>query len=63
MARIILRFLGVLILLSNLVIIILSYVTNTNIYKKYGTQILKVTGIFILVVIAFYVALGLAGIS
>ena len=37
MARIVLRYLLVLILLVNLVIIILSYLTNVNIYEKYGT--------------------------
>lgn len=63
MAKIVLRLLGVLILVINLVIIILSYTTNVNIYEKYGVQIMKYTGIFILVVVALYIALGLIGIS
>ena len=62
MARIVLRYLLVLILVSNLFIIILSYITNVNIYKEYGTQILQFFGFFILRVIAFYIALALMGI-
>lgn len=63
MAKIVLRYLGVLILVVNLVIIILSYVTNVNIYEKYGTQILKFFGLFVLLVLAFYIALAIIGVS
>ena len=63
MARIILRLLLAFVLLVNLVIIIISYITNVNVYKEYGMQILKVAGVFVLLIIAFYVALGLLGIS
>ena len=63
MAKIVLRYLGVLILVVNLIIIILSYVTNVNIYEKYGTQILKVFGLFVLLVLAFYIALAVIGVS
>ena len=63
MVRIILCILAVTILLINLIILILSYLTNVNIYKEYGGLILKIVGIFVLFIIAFYVALGLLGIS
>lgn len=63
MARIVLRLLLALFLVANLVIMILSYLMNVNIYEKYGVQILKFTGLFILVVIAFYIALAVIGIS
>jgi len=63
MARIIIRLLVAIVLIVNLIILIASYITNVNIYEKYGALILKISGIFILVVIAFYVALALIGIS
>ena len=63
MEKIVLRYLGVLILVVNLVIIILSYITNVNIYEKYGTQILKFFGLFVLLVLAFYIALAILGVS
>jgi len=61
MAKIVLRLLGAGFLLVNLIIILLSYISGVNIYQKYGTQIIKTVGIFLLMVIAFYVALGLIG--
>ncbi len=63
MARIVLRLLLVMVLVANLIIIVLSYLSGVNIYEKYGTQILKFTGLFILIVIAFYIALAIIGIS
>ena len=62
MARIIIRLLIALVLLVNLVMLIISYISGVNVYKKYGTLILKIEGIFVLVAMAFYVALGLTGI-
>lgn len=61
MARIVLRLLIVFALIVNLIIIILSYLYGVNIYQKYGKQILKVLGVFVLLIVAFYVALGLLG--
>jgi len=63
MARIIIRLLLALVLLVNLVILIISYISGVNVYKQYGTLILKIAGIFVLIVMAFYVALGLVGIN
>lgn len=60
---IILRFLLFLILVINLLIIICSVLINENVYKKYGMQILKSVGAFILIVLAFYTTLVLIGIS
>lgn len=60
---IILRFLLFLILVINLLIIICSFLINENVYKKYGKQILKGVGAFILIVLAFYTTLVLIGIS
>ncbi|MCR4881870.1 MAG: hypothetical protein K6A44_07970 [bacterium] len=63
MARIVLRFLIVFALIINLIMIILSYIYGVNIYQKYGKQILKVLGVFVLLIVAFYVALALLGLS
>ena len=63
MARIILRYLIVFALVINLIMIILSYVYGVNIYQKYGKQILKVLGILILLILAFYIALGMIGLK
>jgi len=63
MIRIILRLLLSFILVSNLIIMVMSFLLNENIYKKYGLRILKGVGVFILMVIAFYTTLALIGIS
>ena len=63
MVRIILRLLFSFILVSNLIIMVMSFLLNENIYKKYGIKILKCVGVFILMVIAFYTTLALIGIS
>lgn len=63
MIRIILRLIFCFILVSNLLIMILSFLMNENIYKKYGKQILKGLATFVLFVLALYVTLGLIGIS
>ena len=63
MARIILRILLVAVLVVNLIILVLSYLSGVNIYKKYGKFILSVAGILCLMIIAFYIALGLLGIG
>lgn len=63
MYRIILRLLFSFILVSNLIIMVMSFLLNENIYKKYGIKILKGVGVFILMVIAFYTTLALIGIS
>lgn len=63
MYRIILRLLFSFILVSNLIIMVMSFLLNENIYKKYGLRILKGVGVFILMVIAFYTTLALIGIS
>ena len=63
MTKIIFRMLFVLIILINAVIILFSSVTGVDIYKKYGKQILIGTSIFCGVIMAFYIALALLGIS
>lgn len=60
---IILRILLFLILVINLLIMICSVLINENIYKKYGMQILKGIGAFILIVLALYTTLILIGVS
>ena len=61
MAKIVLRLFCAGFLIINFILILLSYITGVNIYQKYGTQIMKTIGICLLMVIAFYVALGLIG--
>ena len=52
-----------LIVLVNLCIITLCYITGTNLYQKYGKQMLIVSGVFVFVVAALYVVLALLGLS
>ncbi len=63
MVRIVLRLLIVLIVIVNAILLILSSLTGVNIYQKYGKQILIGVSIFAGMVIAFYVALALLGIT
>ena len=58
--RILMLFLS-LIILVNLCIITLCYVTGENLYQKYGKQILIVFGAFIFAVASIYVAVALIG--
>lgn len=50
-------------ILVNLCIITLCYITGTNIYQKYGRQLLIAVGIFVFIVAALYVALALIGLD
>ena len=52
-----------LLVLVNLCIITTCYITGTNIYQKYGRQLLIASGIFVLLVAALYIALALIGLS
>lgn len=52
-----------LLVLVNLCIITCCYITGTNLYQKYGKQMLLVSGIFVFVVAALYVALALIGLN
>ena len=63
MARIILRLLIVFTLMINLFIMIFSFLLNENIYKKYGVQILKGIGIFILFVFVLYTTFAIIGLT
>ena len=58
--RILFLFLS-LIVLVNLCIMTLCYLTGENLYQKYGKQILIAFGVFVFVVAALYVALALIG--
>ncbi len=49
------------IILVNLCIITLCYISGENLYQKYGKQILILFGIFVFLVAALYVALALIG--
>lgn len=50
-----------LIILVNLCIMTLCYLTGENLYQKYGKQILITFGIFVFVIAALYIALALIG--
>ena len=63
MIRIVFCILLVLVLVFNAILLVLSSVTGINIYDKYGKQILIGVSVFIGLVIAFYVALALLGIT
>ena len=52
-----------LIILVNLCIMTLCYITGENLYQKYGKQMLIATGIFVFVVAAMYVTLALIGLK
>ena len=49
--------------LVNLCIVTTCYITGTNLYPKYGKQMLIAFGIFVFVVAAIYVALALIGLN
>lgn len=63
MAIRVLMILLAIIIVINVVILLLSAITGKNIYSAYGKQILKGFSIFLLLVIAFYVALSLLGLN
>jgi len=52
-----------LMVLVNLCIITLCYITGINIYQKYGKQLLIAVGVFVFLVTALYVALALIGLT
>lgn len=52
-----------LLVLVNLCIITCCYITGTNLYQKYGKQMLLASGIFVFVVAALYIALALIGLN
>ncbi len=52
-----------LIILVNLCIITLCYITGTNLYQKYGRQMLIASSVFVFIVAALYVALALIGLN
>ncbi len=52
-----------LVVLVNLCILTLCYITGENLYQKYGKQMLIVFGIFIFVVAALYIALALLALN
>ncbi len=47
------------IILVNMCILTLCYLTGLNLYQKYGKQILISFGVFVFIVAALYVALAL----
>lgn len=59
----ILYLLASLIILVNLCLITICYITGTNIYQKYGKQILLGVGIFVFTVAALYIAGALLGLG
>ena len=60
--RVLLLFLS-LIILVNLCIITLCYLTGENLYQKYGKQMLIAFGVFVFIVAALYVALALLALN
>ena len=49
--------------LANLCILTLCYITGQNIYQKYGKQILIIFGSFIFIIATAYVILALVGLN
>lgn len=52
-----------LVVLVNLCILTLCYITGENLYQKYGKQMLIIFGAFIFIVAALYVALALLALN
>jgi len=52
-----------LLLLSNIVIVLVSFIFGVNLYKEHGNAILKGYGIFILLFVITYIILALLGLS
>ncbi len=63
MALRVLLFLLALFILSNIIITLISIICNVNLYKKYGSLILKVYGIFILFIVAVYIVFAIIGLT
>ena len=63
MVRIVLRLLLCLFIIFNLILLVISSVTGVNVYQKYGKQILIGVCLFAGIVIAFYIALALLGVT
>lgn len=52
-----------LLILINLCILTACYITGTNLYQKYGKQMLIVSGAFVFTVAALYVVIALIGLN
>ena len=52
-----------LLILVNLCILTACYITGSNLYQKYGKQMLVISGVFVFVVAALYVVLALVGLN
>ena len=52
-----------LLILVNLCILTTCYITGTNLYQRYGKQMLIASGVFVFVVAALYVTLALIGLN
>ena len=50
-------------ILVNFVIALVGVICNVNLYKKYGNNILKGYGIFILFIVAVYVVMAILGLT
>lgn len=60
--RVLLLFIS-LILIVNIVILVVSYICNVNIYEKYGKQILSSFGIIVLLIVAIYITISILGLA
>ena len=49
------------VIVINLVMIIVSYITNVNVYEKYGKQIASAFGLLILLIVVVYVVMSVLG--
>ena len=52
-----------LVIISNLIIIICSYIFGENIYQKHGKSILKGFGILAIFIVAVYIVLAILGLD
>lgn len=61
MAVRVLMLLLALVIVANIIIILVSFICNVNLYKTHGKQILNGFGIFILLIVAIYITLAILG--
>lgn len=51
------------IIATNLVIMLVSFICGVNLYKKHGKVILNCFGIFILLIVIIYITLAILGLT
>ncbi len=60
--RVLLLLLAIIVII-NLVMVIVGYICNVNVYEKYGKQIASGFGILILLIVVCYIVMSILGLA